>query len=40
MPLKRGYSEKTIKENIRKGYKPDQAVAIAQSEARKRRNEG
>jgi len=39
MPLKRGYSKSTIKENIAKliseGYKPDQAVAIANSEAKK-----
>ena len=33
MPLKEGYSEKTISQNIRElreaGYKHDQAVAIA-----------
>jgi hypothetical protein len=41
MPLKGGYSKSTIKKLIDEGYKPDtgkgpnQAVAIAQSEARK-----
>ena len=39
MPLKQGSSKKTVQENIKKlieeGYKPEQAVAIAHSEANK-----
>lgn len=39
MPLKRGYGKKTISENIareiRAGYPPKQAVAIAYASARK-----
>lgn len=39
MPLKRGYSDKTVQENIRKlleeGYKKEQALAIALAEAEK-----
>ncbi|WP_035172637.1 hypothetical protein [Caldanaerobius polysaccharolyticus] len=39
MPLKQGYSEETIKQNIRElirsNYPQNQAVAIAYSQARK-----
>lgn len=41
MPLKRGYSDKTISENIRmlvkEGYSQQQAAAIAYDTARKAR---
>lgn len=43
MPLKKGYSKKTIRKNIateiRSGKKRDQAVAIAYSIARKTRKQ-
>lgn len=43
MPLKKGHSKKTIRKNIateiRAGKKPDQAVAIAYSIARKSRRQ-
>jgi len=39
MPLKKGYGQKTIQENIRReikaGKKPTQAAAIAYSQAKK-----
>lgn len=39
MPLKRGYSQKTLSDNIRKliseGYSRKQAIAIALNEQRK-----
>jgi len=41
MPLKSGYGEKTISDNIKKlrkeGYSQEQATAIALEEARKRK---
>jgi hypothetical protein len=41
MPLKRGYSKKTVSENVRKlrseGYSQAQSTAIALSEASKAR---